>query len=75
MNGQRLCQYELEPEMEIYLCVETENASNQTLTINLNDPRIDYEYEGQMVENDVLKDISISGNTTRIKLKTVEPKN
>ena len=75
MNGQRISQDELEPEMEIYLCIETENASNQTLTINLNDPRIDYEYEGQMVENDVLKDISISGNTTRIKLKTVEPKN
>jgi len=75
MNGQRISQDELEPEMEIYLCVETENASNQTHTINLNDPRIDYEYEGQMVENDVLKDISIIGNTTRIKLKTVEPKN
>lgn len=75
MNGQRISQDELEPEMEIYLCIETENTSNQTLTINLNDPRIDYEYEGQMVENDVLKDISISGNTTRIKLKTVEPKN
>ena len=75
MNGQRISQDELEPEMEIYLCIETENASNQTLTINLNDPNIDYEYEGQMVENDVLKDISISGNTTRIKLKTVEPKN
>ena len=75
MNGQRISQDELEPEMEIYLCIETENASNQTLTINLNDPRIDYEYEGQVVENDVLKDISISGNTTRIKLKTVEPKN
>ena len=75
MNGQRISQDELEPEMEIYLCIETENASNQTLTINLNDPRIDYEYEGQMVENDILKDISITGNTTRIKLKTVEPKN
>ena len=61
--------------MEIYLCVETENASNQTLTINLNDSRIDYEYEGQIVENDVLKDISITGDITHIKLKTIEPKN
>ncbi len=75
INRKRISQDKLEPEMEIYLCVETENASNQTLTINLNDPRIDYEYEGQIVENDVLKDISITGDTTHIKLKTIEPKN
>ena len=60
--------------MEIYLYLETENALDQTLTIALNDPQLDYEYEGEIVENDVLKDISITGNTTRIKLKTVEPK-
>lgn len=75
INGKRISQDKLDPEMEIYLCVETENASNQTLTINLNDPRIDYEYKGQIVENDVLKDISITGDTTHIKLKTIEPKN
>lgn len=36
---------------------------------------MDYEYEGEILENDILKDISITGNTTRIKLKTVKPKN
>ncbi len=74
-EGNRISQDKLEPEMEIYLYLETENALDQTLTIELNDPRMDYEYEGEILENDILKDISITGNTTRIKLKTVKPKN
>lgn len=74
IEGNPINQEELEPDMEIYLYLETENALDQTLTIALNDPQLDYEYEGEIVENDVLKDISITGNTTRIKLKTVEPK-
>ena len=74
LEGNRISQDELEPDMEIYLYLETENALDQTLTIALNDPRLDYEYEGEIVKNDVLKDISITGDTTCIKLKTVEPK-
>ena len=74
IEGNPINQEELEPDMEIYLYLETENALDQNLTIALNDPQLDYEYEGEIVENDVLKDISITGNTTRIKLKTVEPK-
>jgi len=74
IEGNPINQEELEPDMEIYLYLETENALDQTLTIALNDPQLDYEYEGEIVENDVLKDIAITGNTTRIKLKTVEPK-
>ena len=74
LEGNRISQDELEPDMEIYLYLETENALDQTLIIALNDPRLDYEYEGEIVKNDVLKDISITGDTTCIKLKTVEPK-
>lgn len=74
IEGNPINQEELEPDMEIYLYLETENALDQTLTIALNDPRLDYEYEGEIVKNDVLKDISITGDTTCIKLKTVEPK-
>ncbi len=48
----------------------------ELMTISLNDPTADFMYMGQVLENDTLKDLSITKNMEKIELevvKTAEP--
>ncbi|CAA0172262.1 conserved hypothetical protein [Tenacibaculum maritimum] len=71
-KGERIKQERLNINQKVYLVIETNNAEGETATINLNNNNLDFEYNGKVLDNDILKGIKILGNITKIQLKTVE---
>lgn len=65
----------VEPEIgdEVYLVLVTENKIGQTIDIDLSDHSKDFRYNGELLENDMLKDFMISKSTEKIKLEIVPP--
>ncbi len=55
----------------ILLNIKTENRIGDVMTINLNDKKHDFEYNGIILENDTLKNIKIENNLEQIELKVV----
>ena len=51
------------------LVLKTKNGEGKTLEVDLQDPDHTYIRDGKTVENGILKDISIVGETTKINLK------
>ena len=64
-----------EPEIgdEVYLVLVTENKIGQTIDIDLSDHSKDFRYNGEVLEDDMLKGFSISKSTEKIKLEIVPP--
>lgn len=58
---------------EIYLVIESQNMIGKTINIDLADKHKDFEYQGERLENDILKDILIEENFQRIPLKVIIP--
>lgn len=71
-KGERIKQEKLNINQKVYLVIETNNAEGETATINLNNNNLDFEYNGKVLDNDILKGIKILGNITKIQLETVE---
>ncbi|MDG1333812.1 MAG: type VI secretion system tube protein TssD [Crocinitomicaceae bacterium] len=69
MDGNRI--KELTIGTEVYLVVASENVSGKTVDINLSDKDHDFIHEGELLEDDILKDITISGDTHKEKLLIV----
>lgn len=69
MDGNRI--KELEIGQEVYLVVASENASGKAVNINLGDKDHDFVYQGELLEDDILTDISISGDLHKEKLLVV----
>ncbi len=59
----------------IVLNIETRNRIGDSLTIDLNDAEYDFEYNGDVLSNDTLRNIVISNDLEQIELKVVEQKN
>ena len=74
-NGELIEQSKIEYNQKICLIIETENSEGETITINLDDERLDYKYNGQTVENDILKGVIITGDETKIQLTAVKQEN
>lgn len=70
-NGTRVEQEDLEPYQDVVAVIESENALDDTLNINFNDTNLDYKYNGQLLENDILTGVQITGDITRVALSTV----
>ncbi|MDC1161824.1 type VI secretion system tube protein TssD [Tenacibaculum sp.] len=71
-NEERIEQEEIEIDKEIYLVIETENADGDSITIDLDDDNLDYKYNGKILENDIIKGITITGEQTKVKLIAIE---
>ncbi len=59
--------------MHIILHLVTRHRIGDVLSLNLNDPLYDFEYEGVLLKNDTLEGIKIEADIQRIPLKVVEP--
>ncbi len=70
-DGVEIGQDKIKIDDIIYLLIETENAEGDTITLDLDDDNLDYKYNGKVLENDVLKGISVTGAVTKIKLTAV----
>ena len=55
-----------------YLVVGTSNQRGEYLDISLTDPEHDFKYQGNLVKDDQLKNIKITGDVTRIPLEIIE---
>ena len=60
---------------EVYLVIEGHNLSGETSDLYLEDPDIDFEYQGEHLLNDTLKNYTFKSDNERIKLKVITPKN
>ncbi len=56
----------------IFLNIETKNFVGHTVTIDLDNPEIDYMLNGKRLKDDVVKDYQIKNNTEKIRLEVVE---
>lgn len=61
---------------EVYLVVEGTNLAGKEADLDLTDNEIDFEYNDERLENDILKGYVFQNDKTeRIKLKIIEQKN
>ncbi|GAF05108.1 type VI secretion system tube protein TssD [Saccharicrinis fermentans] len=56
----------------ITLVINTTGLVGKRISINLGDDKIDYEYEGTYLENDLLENISVSDDIIKLPLKTLK---
>ncbi|MCF6351121.1 MAG: hypothetical protein L3J23_08870 [Flavobacteriaceae bacterium] len=57
---------------KILLHVETKNAIDKSLTLSLNDKKNDFKHNGVILENDTLKNYTITNNFEKIELEVIE---
>ena len=64
-----------EDEQEIYLVIEGENLVGEQIDIDLTDKKLYFEYNGSILENDLLKNYTFKNdNKEQIKLKVIDTK-
>ncbi|WP_430906200.1 type VI secretion system tube protein TssD [Maribacter sp. 2-571] len=56
----------------ITLNIRTQDMIGETMTINLDNPSADFMYQGKVLENDTLADLTITKKIERIKLEVVK---
>jgi len=71
-NGIDLEQSEIQIDQKVTLIIETENGDGELIDLSLNDDRLDFKYKDKVLENDILKGISITGTETSISLIAIE---
>lgn len=69
LDGNRI--KELIVGAEVYIVVASENCSGKVVNINLSDKDHDFLYEDEILEGDILKDITLNGDTHKEKLRVV----
>jgi len=72
MQGVIIEQEEIDDK--INLIIESINGNGRSITINLDDELLDYEYNGKRLENDILKNITVTGDFTTVELKAIKQK-
>ena len=69
MDGNKV--RDLKVGMEVYLVIKSENVAGSTVNVNLSDKNNDFLHEGELLENDMLRDLQITGGVHKEKLKIV----
>ncbi len=65
----------LKKDQDIYAVVKSTNMVGKVISIDLSDDKVDYEYNGQYVENDLLENINVTADIIKIPLKTLNQRN
>jgi len=72
-NGDELERYKVGDT--IILNIETANMIGDTMTISLEDKTHDFKYNGQVLQNDMIKDYLISSDSEKIELEIIAQEN
>ena len=56
----------------LFLVIQTEKAEGQTVSIDLDDDVLDYEYQGRKLKGDMFRNVCINGEETKIMLKAIK---
>lgn len=70
-DGETIKQEKLKNNQKFYLVIQSENADGETVSINLDDDKLDFKYDGQIAKNDTLTGIPLTGDETRVELIAV----
>jgi len=58
---------------KIYLNIETQNMVGDTMDLFLNNKEVDFKYNGTKLENDILKNHTISSDYEKVLLEAIKP--
>lgn len=72
IDGTSIEQNKIKIDDEVYLIIDTENSVGESVTIDLNDPILDYEYNGKRLENDILTNVNVTSDSIKVKLKAIK---
>lgn len=70
-KGNRIPDHKIKIGTEVYLVIKTKNAIGKSISIDLADNSRDFEYNGEVLENDILEGITIKSDMQRVSLKVV----
>ncbi|MBI9059802.1 MAG: hypothetical protein JEZ01_18705 [Labilibaculum sp.] len=56
----------------IYLVVKTRDMVGKSVDLDLSDDSIDYEYNGAIVDNDLIQGVNVTADIMKIQLKTIK---
>jgi hypothetical protein len=62
------------PKRDVNLIVKTQNLQGKSIDIDLSDSFIDFEYNGEVLENDILRGIKVVKDEMTIDIRTVRGK-
>lgn len=71
-KGEILEERNLRANQKLKLVIVTEHANGTTIKVNLNNSRLNFLHNGEVLENDILQGVSIDDNQTRVSLTTVK---
>lgn len=74
-KGNRIKENDFEPDTIIYVIVKGKNLAGKTGDLELSNTKVDFEYEGKHLENDILENYTLKSDYNRIELKVIKPKN
>lgn len=58
----------------VYLTVKTKDMVGKKINVDLSDSKVDFEHGGNILENDLLENFSVTADTMKIELKTIKRK-
>ncbi|WP_299246374.1 type VI secretion system tube protein TssD [uncultured Aquimarina sp.] len=70
LNSKRI--QSVKPDDKIILNIHTKNMIDELFTINLDNPNVDFKYNGEILANDTLKDYLIEKNLEKIELEVIK---
>jgi len=57
------------------LVIKSQHGAGRTVDIDLSNKEHDFKYNGQLLEDDLLKEIRLTGDTTRVVLEIIDEQN
>ncbi|WP_299313584.1 type VI secretion system tube protein TssD [uncultured Aquimarina sp.] len=74
MNGNTIPDDQLKSGTAVYLVLETKNGVGKDVDIDLDDNQNDFKYNGEVLTNDIIEDLTIKSDTQKIKLEIISQK-
>ncbi|PZW36963.1 hypothetical protein LX95_02912 [Mesonia algae] len=71
-KGEVIEEKDIKINQELELVITTENANGTTIKVNLNNSRLDFKHNGEILENDILKGVKINDEETRVPLTAIK---
>lgn len=75
LNHKEITQKEIAINQEFLVVLETRHAKGKRVDIDLQDDSKDFEYQGKHMEKDIIKNVPIQGNITKVQLKAITQTN
>ena len=57
---------------KVYLVIKSQNGKGKIVDIDLTDREHDFKYKGIRLEEDILKDVALNGDITRVELEVID---